>query len=72
MADLIAAAVAAPVSRAQVPHLHIIAAAGLQSLGFVTFLIKELVASPTRKFAQLQRYFPPARRNEWALIPAGQ
>lgn len=53
-------------------NLHIIAAAGLQSLDLVTFLIKQLAASPTRKFAQLQRYFPQARRNEWALIPAGQ
>ncbi|UVI37314.1 malate:quinone oxidoreductase [Brevibacterium spongiae] len=53
-------------------NLHIIAAAGLQSLDLVTFLIKELAAGPARKFAQLQRYFPQARRNEWTLILAGQ
>ncbi|WP_181275530.1 malate:quinone oxidoreductase [Brevibacterium oceani] len=53
-------------------NLHIIAAAGLQNLSLVSFLIKELAAGPTKKFAQLQRYYPQARRNEWTLAPAGQ
>jgi malate dehydrogenase (quinone) len=53
-------------------NLHVIAAAGLQNLDLVAFLIKELAASPARKFAQLKRYFPQARRNEWTLLPAGQ
>ncbi|KHS53668.1 malate:quinone oxidoreductase [Brevibacterium linens] len=53
-------------------NLHAIAAAGLQNLSLVSFLVKELAASPSRKFAQLQRFFPRARRNEWTLLPAGQ
>ncbi|WP_152347761.1 malate:quinone oxidoreductase [Brevibacterium sp. CFH 10365] len=53
-------------------NLHVIAAAGLQNLSLVSFLIKELAARPSRKFAQLRRYFPLARRNEWTLLPAGQ
>lgn len=53
-------------------NLHVIAAAGLQNLDLVSFLVKELAASPTRKFAQLKRFFPLARRNEWTLLPAGQ
>ena len=53
-------------------NLHVIAATGLQNLDLVSFLVRELAASPTRKFAQLQRFFPQARRNEWTLLPAGQ
>lgn len=53
-------------------NLHVIAAAGLQNLSLVAFLVKELTAGPTRKFAQLRRYFPRARRNEWTLAAAGQ
>lgn len=53
-------------------NLHVIAAAGLQNLSLVSFLVKELAASPPRKFAQLRRYVPSARRNEWTLLPAGQ
>ena len=53
-------------------NLHVISAAGLQNLGLVSFLVKELAASPTRKFAQLRRFFPLARRKEWTLLPAGQ
>lgn len=53
-------------------NLHVIAAAGLQNLSLVSFLVKELAASPSRKFAQLRRYLPLARRNEWTLLPAGQ
>lgn len=49
-----------------------VAAAGLQNLSLVSFLVKELAASPSRKFAQLRRYLPLARRNEWTLLPAGQ
>lgn len=53
-------------------NLHVIAAAGLQNLSLVSFLVKELAASPSRKFTQLRRYVPSARRNEWTLLPAGQ
>lgn len=53
-------------------NLHVIAAAGLQNLDLVSFLIKELVASPKKKFAQLKKYYPRARFNEWELVSAGQ
>ncbi|MGO1449917.1 malate:quinone oxidoreductase [Brevibacterium aurantiacum] len=53
-------------------NLHVIAAAGLQNLDLVKFLIKELAASPKKKFAQLARFYPKARFNEWTLVPAGQ
>ncbi|WP_413335836.1 malate:quinone oxidoreductase [Brevibacterium sp. GP-SGM9] len=53
-------------------NLHVIAAAGLQNLDLVRFLIGELAASPRKKFASLRRYFPRARFNEWQLVPAGQ
>ena len=53
-------------------NLHVIAAAGLTNLDLVKFLIKELAAGPKRKFAQLRRFYPTARFNEWTLVPAGQ
>lgn len=53
-------------------NLHVIAAAGLQNLDLVKFLVKELAAGPKKKFAQLCRFYPKARFNEWTLVPAGQ
>ena len=53
-------------------NLHVVAAAGLQNLRLVRYLIGELSASPAKKFAQLRRYYPNARPNEWELVPAGQ
>ncbi|SMX67470.1 malate dehydrogenase (quinone) [Brevibacterium sp. 239c] len=53
-------------------NLHVIAAAGLQNLDLVKFLVTELAAGPKKKFAQLRRYYPKARFNEWQLVPAGQ
>lgn len=53
-------------------NLNVIAAAGLQNLDLVKFLVKELAASRRGKFAQLQKYFPKARMNEWELVAAGQ
>ena len=53
-------------------NLAVIAAAGLQNLSLVRYLIGQLAASPTTKFEQLRRYLPAARRNEWELVPAGQ
>ncbi|WP_368773251.1 malate:quinone oxidoreductase, partial [Burkholderia multivorans] len=42
-------------------NLHVVAAAGLQNLSLVRYLIGELAASPAKKFAQLRRYYPNAR-----------
>ena len=53
-------------------NLHVIAAAGLQNLPLVRYLVKELAASPESKFAQLQKFYPDAEPGQWELIPAGQ
>ncbi|GFZ78031.1 malate:quinone oxidoreductase [Nesterenkonia alkaliphila] len=53
-------------------NLHVITAAGLQNLSLVRYLIKELAASPKKKFAQLQRFYPSAAFEQWELILAGQ
>jgi malate dehydrogenase (quinone) len=53
-------------------NLHVIAAAGIQNLPLVKYLIKELLARPRSKFAQLQKFYPDADFDQWKLIPAGQ
>lgn len=53
-------------------NLHVIAAAGIQNLPLVRYLIKELAARPRSKFAQLQKFYPGAEFAQWELIPAGQ
>lgn len=53
-------------------NLHVIAAAGIQNLSLVRYLIKELAARPRQKFAQLQKFYPDAIFDQWELIPAGQ
>ncbi len=53
-------------------NLHVIVAAAIQNTGLIRYLIKELLASPAAKFAQLTRYYPEAREQDWELIPAGQ
>lgn len=53
-------------------NLHVIAAAGIQNLPLVKYLIKELTARPRSKFAQLRRFYPEADVNQWELVPAGQ
>lgn len=53
-------------------NLRVLTAAGLQNLGLVRFLVSQLAASPAKKFAQLRRFCPQARMNEWQLVPAGQ
>ncbi|WP_410872583.1 malate dehydrogenase (quinone) [Nocardia sp. A7] len=47
-------------------------AVGLQNFDLVRYLITELLASPRRKFAQLQRFYPTADPTDWTLIDAGQ
>lgn len=53
-------------------NLHVIAAAGMQNLPLVKYLVKELVARPRSKFAQVQKFYPDADLDQWELIPAGQ
>lgn len=47
-------------------------AVGLRNLDLVRYLVTELLASPRRKFAQLQRFYPTADPTDWTLIQAGQ
>lgn len=47
-------------------------AAGLSNLGLVKYLIGQLIARPSTKFAELQRFYPDARPQDWYRITAGQ
>ncbi|WP_063055112.1 malate dehydrogenase (quinone) [Nocardia salmonicida] len=47
-------------------------AVGLRNFDLVRYLVTELLASPRRKFAQLQRFYPTADPADWILIQAGQ
>ncbi|MDP9888606.1 malate:quinone oxidoreductase [Pseudarthrobacter enclensis] len=53
-------------------NLHVLAAAGLQNLPLIAYLIRQLSASKSKKFAQLKRFYPEADPSEWELIQAGQ
>lgn len=53
-------------------NLHVIAAALIQNLSLMLYLVGELVARPRKKFAKLQRFYPHADINQWELMPAGQ
>ncbi|WP_120298846.1 malate:quinone oxidoreductase [Gordonia phthalatica] len=53
-------------------NLWTVMSAGATNLSLVRFLVSELLASPRRRFRQLQRYYPTAHRDDWELIPAGQ
>ncbi|WP_278265672.1 malate dehydrogenase (quinone) [Nocardia sp. AG03] len=55
------------------PHNIVpLAAAGLRNLSLVRYLVGQLLASPRRKFAQLQRFYPTADPADWELVQAGQ
>ena len=47
-------------------------AAGVQNLGLVKYLVGQLVASKSAKFAELQQFYPDARPEDWYTITAGQ
>jgi len=53
-------------------NLHVIAAALIQNLPLMRYLLVELAARPRKKFAKLQRFYPAADINHWNLVPAGQ
>ncbi len=40
-------------------NVHVIAAAVLQNLTLITYLLTQLAAQPRRRFAHLRRYYPP-------------
>ena len=47
-------------------------AAGLSNLSLVRYLIGQLAASPSAKFAELQNFYPNAKPEDWYRITAGQ
>lgn len=47
-------------------------AAGLQNLSLVKYLIGQLLARPSTKFAELTRFYPKADPADWYRITAGQ
>jgi malate dehydrogenase (quinone) len=47
-------------------------AAGLGNLGLVRYLLAQLLARPEAKFAELQRFFPEGKPEDWYQITAGQ
>jgi malate dehydrogenase (quinone) len=53
-------------------NVHVIAAALIQNLALVRYLIAQVVAGPRQRFSQLRRYYPAAEPGDWELVPAGQ
>jgi malate dehydrogenase (quinone) len=47
-------------------------AAGLGNLSLVGYLIGQLLARPSTKFAELQKFFPNGKPEDWYQITAGQ
>jgi malate dehydrogenase (quinone) len=47
-------------------------AAGLGNLGLVKYLVSQLLARPTTKFAELKQFYPKAKPEDWYKITAGQ
>jgi malate dehydrogenase (quinone) len=47
-------------------------AAGLGNLGLVKYLVGQLVAKKSTKFAELQQFFPHGEQKDWYRITAGQ
>merc|ERR1740121_236850 len=48
------------------------AAAGLQNLDLTVYLVKQLAASDSQKFAELKNFVPNAKREDWLKVTAGQ
>lgn len=46
--------------------------AGLKSLSLVTYLVSEVLTTPSRRFRALQQFAPTADPKHWRLITAGQ
>merc|ERR1719215_889768 len=48
------------------------AAAGLQNLDLTVYLVKQLLASDSKKFAELLQFVPNAKPEDWLKVNAGQ
>ncbi|MBO0843689.1 MAG: malate:quinone oxidoreductase, partial [Nocardioides sp.] len=46
--------------------------AGLTNMGLTVYLIQQLLASPRKKFKDLQDFYPAANQRDWERITAGQ
>lgn len=53
-------------------NLHVLAAAVLQNLPLIRYLVTQLAARPCKRFADLRRYYPQADPQQWELVAAGQ
>lgn len=53
-------------------NVHVLAAAAIQNMALVRYLMGQLLTSRRRKFAYLTRYFPSADPAQWELVAAGQ
>lgn len=53
-------------------NMHVLAAAALQSLPLVRYLITELASTKRARFRKLQRLYPDAVPSQWEFIHAGQ
>lgn len=53
-------------------NVPVLLAAGVRNLSLVRYLVRQLVASRDRKFAELQRFYPEADFADWELVQAGQ
>jgi len=47
-------------------------AAGIHNIGLTKYLIEQVVQSPEARFAELVKFLPNARFEDWELITAGQ
>ncbi|TDT34549.1 malate dehydrogenase (quinone) [Naumannella halotolerans] len=45
---------------------------GLQNLSLVVYLVKQLLSSPKRKFADLREFYADAEPGDWEKVTAGQ
>ncbi|MFD6198969.1 malate:quinone oxidoreductase [Mycobacteriaceae bacterium NPDC060252] len=53
-------------------NIHVIAAALVQNLTLIRYLVAQVVAGPRQRFSQLRQYYPAAEPGDWELVPAGQ
>jgi malate dehydrogenase (quinone) len=53
-------------------NLFPMVAAGLGNLGLVKYLVGQLLARPSTKFAELQQFVPAGKPEDWYRITAGQ
>ncbi len=53
-------------------NITALVAVALHNLNLVTYLVREVLASPAARLATLREFMPSARAQDWELITAGQ